>query len=57
MSFNDFFEKRMFSSYIAKESNVYDRYILSYAKGMDALLESERIKNDLFIQEHDLWHY
>lgn len=57
LTYDDVFFKRMFSSYIYKESNVYDRKILEYAKGMDALLESERIKNDIFIREHDLWEY
>ena len=45
----------MFGSYIYKEENVYDRKIDQYSKGMDALLESERIKNEIFIFEHDLW--
>jgi gliding motility associated protien GldN len=57
LSWDDVFFKRMFSSYIYKESNVYDRYINEYSKGMDALLESERIKNDIFLREHDLWEY
>ncbi|MBL7942453.1 MAG: gliding motility protein GldN, partial [Flavobacteriales bacterium] len=51
------FEHRMFHSYVIKESNVYDRSIISYKKGIDALLESEEIKNNLFLMEHDLWHY
>jgi len=25
--------------------------------GQDILLEAERIKDDLFIMEHDLWEY
>jgi len=54
---DDMFFKRMFGSYVYKEENVYDRWISEYAKGLDALLESERIKNDLFILEHDLWEY
>ncbi len=57
MTFDQLFQLRRFSSYIIKEDNVYDRSIDTYAKGVDALLESERIKNDLFIMEHDLWHY
>ena len=57
LTYDDLFYKRMFSSYIYKESNVYDRRIGEYAKGMDALLESERIKNDIFLLEHDLWEY
>lgn len=53
----DIFWKRMFSSYIIKESNVYDRLIIDYTKGMNALLESERIKTEIFNLEHDLWHF
>ena len=56
-TYDDIFFKRMFESYIYKEANVYDRFISEYAKGMDALLESERIKNDIFLFEHDLWEY
>lgn len=55
MSWDDLFESRMFSSYIIKESNVFDRKIEGYAHGVDALMESERIKNDIFNFEHDLW--
>jgi len=53
----DIFFKRMFASYIYKEENVYDRWIVEYARGLDALLESERIRNELIIFEHDLWEY
>ncbi len=56
-TFEDIFQQRMFASYIVKESNVYNRAIADYANGMDELLESERIKNELFLIEHDLWHY
>jgi len=56
-SYDDIFFKRMFESYIYKETNVYDRRVSEYARGMDALLESERIKNDIFLFEHDLWEY
>lgn len=56
-SFDDIFWKRMFSSYIVKESNVYDRYIADYTSGISALLESEKIKEDIFEFEHDFWHY
>ena len=56
-TFEDLFQKRFFNSYIVKESNVYDRSIASYALGIDALAESQRIKHDLFLLEHDLWHY
>lgn len=54
---NDVFWKRMFSSYIRKESNVYDRGIYDYKVGLEMQLESERVKNDIFTYEHDLWHF
>ncbi|MDA9836096.1 gliding motility protein GldN [Flavobacteriales bacterium] len=56
-TYEDLFQKRYFSSYIVKHSNVYDRSIGEFARGMDALAESERIKEELFNLEHDLWHY
>ena len=47
----------MFSSYIHKETNVYDRQVDSYEKnGVRALIESERIKEDIRNFEHDLWN-
>ena len=57
ISFDDLVSKRMFDSYVIKEDNVYDRMINSYASGIDALLESERIKKEIFNWEHDLWSY
>ena len=56
MSFDDLFWKRQFSSYIHKETNVFDRNINPSWDGLDALLESERIKQDMFKIEHDVWH-
>lgn len=54
----DIFWKRMFGSYIYKEKNVYDRQISDYMlNGIDQLLEAERIKEEIFILEHDLWEY
>jgi gliding motility associated protien GldN len=55
-TFEDIFWKRQFNSTIVKEENVYDRMLLEYLRGIDNLLEAERIKNDLFKWEHDLWH-
>lgn len=52
---------RRFDSYIVKESNVYNQYIYERpefsADRIAAKLEGERIKNDLFIFEHDLFEY
>lgn len=56
-TFEDIFWKRMFSSYVRKESNVYNRGIFDYKIGLDMLLEAERVKNDIFVYEHDLWHF
>lgn len=56
MSFDELFVKRKFASYIYKESNVYNRSIAEYKGGLDALLESENIKEDIFKFEEDLWH-
>jgi gliding motility associated protien GldN len=57
LSYEDVFFKRMFSSYIYKESNVYDRVISEYQLGINALLEAERIEEDIRVYEHDLWEY
>lgn len=56
-TFEDVFWKRQFATKIKKESNVYDRRIEDYSKGLDALLESDKIKGDIFKFEHDLWHF
>lgn len=56
-SLDDIFWKRQFASAIVKESNVYDRFINEYQKGIDALVESDNIKGQIFKWEHDLWNY
>jgi len=56
-SYDEVFMKRIFNSYIYKEQNVYDRRISEYAQGLDALLEAERIKNELLDFEQSLWEY
>ncbi|MCD4696242.1 MAG: gliding motility protein GldN [Bacteroidales bacterium] len=56
-TYDELFWKRMFGSYVYKEENVYDRVITDYAAGMDALLEAERIKNELFEFEHEFWEF
>ncbi|MEI6883652.1 MAG: gliding motility protein GldN [Bacteroidota bacterium] len=57
LTYDDVFMKRIFSSYIYKEENVYDRKITDYATGVDALLESERTKNKILEFESSLWEY
>ena len=56
-TYEDIFWKRMFSSYIYKESNVYERVITDYKTGIDAILEAEDIKSNIFNFEQDFWHY
>lgn len=61
LTYDDWFEQRMFYSYIIKEANQHDMYIKEYAEfkdnGLAAVLEGERIKQELFEREHDLWEY
>jgi len=52
---------RLFDSYVVKQTDWDDLYISSKTEFKDdkvaTLLEAEKIKNDLFIFEHDLWEY
>lgn len=56
-TWEDLFEMRFFASYIYKESNVYDRRLEDYLSGVDLLLEADKIKQEIFNFEHDLWSY
>jgi len=63
LSFDDIFWKRLFNGYIIKVENVYDRPISSmgqdvgYLKGLDALIEGEKVKDLIVEFEHNLWEY
>jgi len=63
MTWADLFESRFFSSYIYKITNVLDKRVQdNYSaqderSGINALLESQQIKAELFNFEHDLWEY
>ncbi len=61
LTFDDWFEARMFSSYIIKQSNEQDMFIRERAEfkdnGVAAILEGEKMKQDLFEKEHDMWEY
>ena len=58
ISFDDLFMQRRFGSVIFGESNVFDdRQINEYTVGKATLFEAERIKNNLFNFEHDLWEF
>ncbi|MBE50193.1 MAG: hypothetical protein CMP51_00610 [Flavobacteriales bacterium] len=56
-SYLGIFEKRMFGSRVIQESNIMNRGVTDYMVGLDALLESERIKNEIFNIEQDMWEY
>jgi len=58
ISFDDLFMQRRFGSVIWGESNVFnDRMITDYSIGKAALYEAEKVKTELFYQEHDLWEF
>ncbi len=58
MSFDDFFMLNRYSGYIYAVSNVYNNRLISeYAAGVDALYEAQRIENEIFDYEQDLWEY
>ncbi|MGB4960310.1 MAG: gliding motility protein GldN [Saprospiraceae bacterium] len=67
MTWADLFDSRMFTSYIYKRSNVLDYRLKDFfvsdpdaeddRSGIDMLLYSDRIKNELLNFEHDLWEY
>ncbi|MFN0214637.1 MAG: gliding motility protein GldN [Saprospiraceae bacterium] len=56
-TWEDIFEKRYFASYITKENNVQDLRLQDMYSGLDLLMESDKIKNELFAKEHDMWSY
>ena len=57
-SWEDVFEYRYFNSYITKASNVLDQRIdRPERSGREQLRESERIKQEIFNYEQDLWSY
>lgn len=58
ISYDDLFMQRRFGSVIFGQSNVFDdRQINEYTVGKATLYEAERIKNELFNFEHDLWEF
>lgn len=58
ISFDQLLISRRFSSYIYKEDNIYgDRPISAYKlRGLESILESQRIKKEILDFEQDLWN-
>jgi gliding motility associated protien GldN len=61
LTFDDFFEMRMFNSYLIKESNLFDNRFKDYDELKDdpiaTMLESEKASEKLFKQEMDSWEH
>ncbi len=59
LSWEDLFEMRMFSAYVIKEDNVFDRTLkdLYPNDGVRRLLKGQDVKNAIFDKEQDMWSY
>ena len=58
VTYDDFFEKRLFTSYILGEGNMYNRWIPDYETTHGGIQkEQERIATELLNFEQDLWEY
>ena len=58
VTFDEFFQKHLYTSYIVGEGNMYNRWIPDYA-GTEAEVkkEQERIATEMLNFEQDLWEY
>ena len=57
VTWDDWMEQRRFSSFIYKENNVRDRRLKDYLTGVDLLQESDKVKQQIFNFEHDMWSH
>ncbi len=58
VTYDDFFLKKLYTSYVIGASNVYDRMIPDFATTPEAIAkEQERIEWELLSAEQDLWEY
>ncbi|MBQ8100108.1 MAG: gliding motility protein GldN [Paludibacteraceae bacterium] len=58
ITFEEFFAKKLYTSYILGDSNMYNRMIPNYAKNeTDVKKEQQRIFDELLNFEQDLWEY
>lgn len=57
LTWEDLFEMRMFSCYIYKEGNVRNNRLHDLYSGVHLLLEADKIRQEIFNYEHDLWQY
>ncbi|MBQ7381586.1 MAG: gliding motility protein GldN [Paludibacteraceae bacterium] len=58
VTYDEFFQKRLYTSYIVGEGNMYNRWIPDYANTYeDIKKEQDRIATELLNFEQDLWEY
>ena len=57
MTWEDLLEMRMFSSHVYKESNIGDSRLQDHYSGLDLLLQADKINQELFNYEQDVWSY
>lgn len=57
ISYEAVFSQRLFKGVIIEVDNVHGRQVPAYRSGIDALIESEEIRQQLEQMGFDLWHY
>jgi gliding motility associated protien GldN len=57
LSFEKLFASRRFTGTIIKVSNMHDRAVPGHMTGLDALLQSDGLRQQLLEMGFDLWHY
>lgn len=58
VTFDEFFQKHLYTSYIVGEGNMYNRFIPEYSGAEDEIKkEQKRIEKELLDFEQDLWEY
>ncbi len=58
LSYDDVFIMRYFTSFITRSSDRPDgKAISDYAKGLDQIIEAERIKEEVLLLEDSMWEY
>ncbi len=58
ITFDEFFTKKLYTSYLMGDSNMYDRMFLNYAKTEEEVKkEQQRVFDELLNFEQDLWEY
>ena len=58
ITFDEFFAKRLYSSYLLGDSNMYNRMIVDYTQDVETIKkEQQRIADELLNFEQDLWEY